>query len=81
MLKLVLIPLVPGGAEFVAFLSYKPALAKALTLSSEVTGPLIASPYVYGPVALVLALTAFGTQTQLNLLAKDEGERPLLRKY
>jgi len=72
-LKLVVIPYVPKfGPQFVAFLSYKPALAKALTLSPEVTGPLIASPYVYGPVALVLLLTAIGTQTQLKLLAKEE---------
>lgn len=72
--KLVLVPYVPGGAAFNAFLTYKPDVAKAIVLSSDVVTPLIGSPYVYGPVLGVALLTAIGTTVQVRMLRSAQGK-------
>jgi hypothetical protein len=79
-LKLIVVPFVPTGAEFAVFLSYKPDLTKALLLDSSVTGPLIGSPYVYGPVLFLALLTAIGATVQVKTLKKEEDEEALIRK-
>lgn len=74
LIKLVLMPYVPGGAGFAAFLTYKPDVAKAIVLSSEVITPLIGSYYVYGPVILLAVLTVIGTSVQVSLLRSAQGK-------
>ena len=64
--KLVLVPYAPNGEQFLPFLSYKPELTQVMVSGKAIVG----SPYLYGPVLVVAALTAFGTWAQVKLLAK-----------
>ena len=69
LLKLVVVPYVPNGAQFLAFLAYKPDVARFLAAEGAADRQaLIGSPYVYGPVLALALLTAAGTATQVALL-------------
>ena len=77
--KLVLVPYAPNGASYLPFLSFKPEFTQVLVSGQAV----FASPYLYGPVLVVLGLTAAGTYAQAAMLAaakKAEDMQSLIGK-
>ena len=70
-IKLVLVPYVPGGVEFEGFLAFQPDVSQVIALGDRYRNTLLGSPYIYGPTLALLALTAFGTWLQSTLLKSD----------
>ena len=81
-IKLVLVPYVPDGVKFEAFLAFRPDVTQAVQRASEYQGTLFGSPYVYGPVLVLILLTAVGTWLQQGLLTaaqKADNERLIMK--
>jgi len=71
-LRLAIVPFVPNGVKFEGFLAFQPDVTQAMARAGEYQATIFGSPYVYGPVIVLLALAAFGTQLQMRLLKESQ---------
>jgi len=81
-IKLLIVPYVPDGVKFEAFLAFQPDVTQAVVRASEYQSALFGSPFVYGPALILLVLTAAGTKLQQSLLSasqKVENERLIMK--
>ena len=69
-IKVAMLPL--GFTQFEAFIAFRPEPATVIARAGEHAGTIFGSPFVYGPVLLLIASTAAGTWVQVKLLKREE---------
>lgn len=66
-LRLAVVPYAPDSVKFEGFLAFRPDVTQTIARASQYKDTILGSPYVYGPVVVLLLLTVAGAGLQSRL--------------
>ena len=66
-LRLAVVPYAPDSVKFEGFLAFRPDVTQTIARASQYKDTILGSPYVYGPVVVLLLLTVAGAELQSRL--------------
>lgn len=70
-LRLAVVPYAPDSVKFEGFLAFRPDVTQTIARASQYQDTILGSPYVYGPVIVLLLLTVAGAELQSRLFKAE----------